>query len=66
MRAAVGVVEVGGALARKLQVLPLVLAHGDMSRTVDKDVRGLQDRVGEEPVLERSLGPFVQDRGILG
>ena len=50
-----GVVEVCGALASKLEVLSLVLADGDVGGAVDKDVGGHEHGVGEEAKLE--LGP---------
>ena len=42
-------VEAFGHIARHLQVLLLVLAHGHMVRIVQQDVRGHEHRVAEEP-----------------
>ena len=41
-------VEPLGQVAAQFHVLALVLAHGDTVRLVEEDVRGLQDRVGEQ------------------
>ena len=41
-------VEPMGQVAAELHVLPLVLSHRHAVRLVEEDVRGLQDRVGEQ------------------
>ena len=50
---AVVLVELDGDVARDLDVLLLVLAHGHDVRVVDQDVRRHQHRVGEQAVVER-------------
>ena len=45
----VGDVELGGPVARELEVLHLVPAHRHQVRAVEQDVRRHQHRVGEEP-----------------
>lgn len=52
-----GAVEVGDALSGKLEMLPLVVAHRNVGSTVDQDISGLENRIGEEAVLESSLSP---------
>ena len=42
------VVEPLGQVAGQLEVLALVLADRDLVGLVEQDVRGLQDRVGEQ------------------
>ena len=49
---AVARVEGADDLARQLEVGGLVLADRDQRRLVDDDVGGLQDRVGEQPVVD--------------
>ena len=51
-RLAVAVVERADDLAAQLEVRRLVLAHRDERRLVDDDVGGLEDRVGEQPVVD--------------
>lgn len=58
-RLAVGVVEVGGALARKLEVLALVLADGDMCCAVDEHVGGHEHGVREETQFEAGASLVV-------
>lgn len=43
-----GRVEARGPVARELDVLDLVLAHGHHVRAIEQDVRGHQHRIGEE------------------
>ena len=51
-RVAVAVVEGADDLARQLEVGGLVLADRDERRLVDDDVGRLEDRVGEQPVVD--------------
>ncbi|MGA7311496.1 MAG: hypothetical protein WBX05_21375, partial [Pseudolabrys sp.] len=51
-RVAVARVERPDDLARQLEVGRLVLAHRHQRRLVDDDVGGLQDRIGEQPVVD--------------
>lgn len=52
----VRVVELFGAFAREFQVLGLVVSDGHMGRSVDEDVGGLKDGVGEETQPEAGPG----------
>ena len=45
-------VEIRDALARELEVLFLVLAHGHVRGAMDEDVGGLEHRIGKEAQLE--------------
>ena len=54
---AVAVVEPDGQLARQLEVLALVIAHGHQRGVVEEDVRRHQDRIGEQPDPDRLLRP---------
>ena len=47
------VVEPLGELPGELEVLALVVAHGHQVGVVQQDVRGHQDRVGEQPAADR-------------
>lgn len=58
-------VKVGDALAGKLQVLALVLAHGYVSGAVDENVGGLEDGIREEAMLESTPGFGVIQRRII-
>ncbi len=46
---AVAIVEPLGDLAGQLEVLALVVAHGDLLRRVEQDVARHQHRIGQEP-----------------
>ena len=48
-------------VAGELQVLALVLAHRDRVGLVEQDVRGLQDRVGEQARREARSAPCLAD-----
>ncbi len=51
----VGVVKLLHTRARILGAAAAVAAHRNVGGAVDEDVGRLQDRVGEEPMLERSF-----------
>jgi len=58
------VIEPLREVAGQLQVLALVLADRHMVGLVQQDVRGLQDRVGEQPdggPVRAALGGLVLD-----
>ena len=56
-----GMVEAGGEVAGKFEVLGLVFADGDVRCAVEEDVSGLEDGVGEEAEFE---GGFVGGGGV--
>ena len=54
-RVAEAVVEPDGDVARELEVLALVVAHGDPLGVVGEDVGGHEHRVVEQPDAHRLL-----------
>ena len=48
-------IELGRDVASQLQMLLLVIAHGNVARLIDQDVGGLEHRVGVEP----DAGPLL-------